>query len=89
MSRKHPSPFCPQYFSGLPCPQRTLYTKPPTVASIRTVHDWAPEISLLKSTLPEMWTSEEAILYRWIDYLRSGEFLQELGFHMNTNRPLQ
>lgn len=36
-----------------------------------------------------MWTSEETILYRWIDYIRSGQFLQELGFDMNNKESLQ
>lgn len=61
----------------------------PSIASIRTIHEWAPEISLIQRTLAEMWTSEETILYRWIDYIRSGQFLQELGFDMNNKESLQ
>ncbi|KJA25944.1 hypothetical protein HYPSUDRAFT_340249 [Hypholoma sublateritium FD-334 SS-4] len=61
----------------------------PHIASIRTVHEWAPDISKLQRVLAEMWTSEETVLYRWIDYILSEEFLQELGFDMTNNRPLQ
>ncbi|KAF8971578.1 hypothetical protein BDZ97DRAFT_1787188 [Flammula alnicola] len=58
---------------------------PPEIASIRATHLWLPEIELLQSTLIEMWQAGEPVLYNWVEYVRTGEFLQKMGLLSSTS----
>lgn len=50
----------------------------PKLLSIRATHLWLPRIRLLNKLMTEMWTEGEGVLYTWVEYLRTGEFLKAL-----------
>jgi E3 ubiquitin-protein ligase RNF14 len=51
---------------------------PPEIVSLRATHMWIPNIEVLQTVLTEMWRVGEQILYNWVEYIRSGEFLQTI-----------
>ncbi|KAF9073752.1 hypothetical protein BDP27DRAFT_1288622 [Rhodocollybia butyracea] len=51
---------------------------PPQLVSIRSTYLWMPYISQLHQLLVDMWQSE-GVLYNWIEFIRSGQFLEKLG----------
>ena len=51
---------------------------PPEIVSLRATHMWIPNIQVLQSALAEMWRIGEQVLYNWVEYIRSGEFLQTI-----------
>ena len=51
---------------------------PPEIVSLRAMHMWIPNIEVLQTALTEMWRIGEQILYNWVEYIRSGEFLQTI-----------
>ncbi|KAH6917635.1 ring finger protein 14 isoform 2 [Coprinopsis sp. MPI-PUGE-AT-0042] len=53
-------------------------TEPPKLLSIRATHLWLPRIGLLNKIMTDMWTEGEGVLYMWVEYLRTGEFMQAL-----------
>ena len=51
---------------------------PPEIVSLRATHMWIPNTQVLQTALTEMWRIGEQVLYNWIEYIRSGEFLQTI-----------
>lgn len=51
---------------------------PPEIVSLRATHMWIPNIEVLQTALTEMWRIGEPVLYNWVEYIRSGEFLQTI-----------
>ena len=51
---------------------------PPDIVSLRATHMWIPNTQVLQTALTEMWRIGEQVLYNWIEYIRSGEFLQTI-----------
>ena len=51
---------------------------PPEIVSLRATHMWIPNIQVLQTALTEMWRIGEQVLYNWVEYIRSGEFLQTI-----------
>lgn len=51
---------------------------PPEIVSLRATHMWIPDIPLLQTALIEMWRIGEQVLYNWVEYIRTGEFLQTI-----------
>jgi hypothetical protein len=51
---------------------------PPEIVSLRAMHMWIPDIEVLQTVLMEMWRIGEQVLYNWVEYIRSGEFLQTI-----------
>ncbi|KAF9259080.1 hypothetical protein L218DRAFT_934086 [Marasmius fiardii PR-910] len=55
----------------------------PSLLSIRATHLWlqADQVVQLQQRLVDMWSEAEGqgVLYTWIEYLHSGEFLEHLG----------
>jgi E3 ubiquitin-protein ligase RNF14 len=51
---------------------------PPEIMSLRATHMWIPNIQLLQTALTEMWQTGEQVLYNWVEYIRTGEFLQTI-----------
>jgi len=49
---------------------------PPVLLSISAAHDWLLDIGLLSAQLLERWEEGETILYTWIEYIHTGEFLR-------------
>lgn len=51
----------------------------PRLTSIRATHLWLTKLTPLQNILTEMWTPGEGILYGWIEFIRTGDFLLSLG----------
>ncbi|KAF8203302.1 hypothetical protein BJ912DRAFT_943537 [Pholiota molesta] len=62
---------------------------PPTIVSIRATNAWLSDTSSLNESLVRMWKPEEAVLYLWIEYMRSGDFLRDLKLFSDDNSFLQ
>ncbi|KAF9042083.1 hypothetical protein BJ165DRAFT_1349187 [Panaeolus papilionaceus] len=58
-------------------PSYPLFT-PPQIVSIRAMHTWLPDVSALNPLLLEMWQKGEGVLYTWMEFIRTGEFLNNL-----------
>ncbi|KIL71079.1 hypothetical protein M378DRAFT_183590 [Amanita muscaria Koide BX008] len=58
---------------------------PPELVSVRAMHFWLPGIPQLRNLLNEMWQPGEGILYNWIEYLRTGEFLKGMELTAKNN----
>ncbi|KAJ7293342.1 hypothetical protein C8J57DRAFT_1268781 [Mycena rebaudengoi] len=52
---------------------------PPEI-SIRSSHIWLPHllVSRLRDTLMQMWQPGDGVLYDWVEFIRSGEFLNSI-----------
>jgi E3 ubiquitin-protein ligase RNF14 len=51
---------------------------PPEIMLLRAMHMWIPNIQALQTALIEMWRTGEQVLYNWVEYIRTGEFLQTI-----------
>ena len=47
----------------------------PQIVSLRAIYSWLPRIPVLHKALLAMWQPGEAILYNWVEYIRTAEFL--------------
>ncbi|KAF9456145.1 hypothetical protein BDZ94DRAFT_1178351 [Collybia nuda] len=66
-------------------PSYPLYS-PPHIASIHANHAWLPhQCPPLRAILMKMWQPGEGVLYNWIEFIRTGEFLYELSFMSATD----
>ncbi|CAA7264695.1 unnamed protein product [Cyclocybe aegerita] len=62
---------------------------PPRINSIRATHVWLPNATLLlHEALVEMWQAGEPVLYNWIEYIRTGEFLAKLNLRSSSHDDL-
>ncbi|KAF8971579.1 hypothetical protein BDZ97DRAFT_1252221 [Flammula alnicola] len=70
-------------------PSYPLYG-PPKITSIRATHGWLPDTIALQTALIEMWQMQESVLYRWVEHVRSGDFLQDMEIvSANDQRTIQ
>ncbi|KAI0639186.1 RWD-domain-containing protein [Trametes polyzona] len=53
---------------------------PPQIRSIHATHSWVPpaRVGGLRERLAGMWEAGEGVLYSWVEWIRSGEFLDAL-----------
>lgn len=52
---------------------------PPQITSVRATHVWLPDVAdSLSSLLLDLWQMGEPSLYSWIEFIRTGEFLEKL-----------
>lgn len=58
---------------------------PPEMASIRATHMWLPHMSRLQMILTEMWQPGEGVLYNWVEFIRTGQFLEALRLTSDLN----
>ncbi|KAF9451772.1 RWD-domain-containing protein [Macrolepiota fuliginosa MF-IS2] len=54
-------------------------TGPPEILSLRAAHLWLSKSAQLQTKLIDQWQSGEPVLYNWIEYIRTGDFLSDLG----------
>lgn len=47
----------------------------PQIISLRATYSWLPKIHDLYKALLAMWQPGEAILYNWVEHIRTAEFL--------------
>lgn len=59
-------------------PSYPLYN-PPELVSIRATHHWMPHIPELQNLLLQMWQAGEGVLYNWVEFIRSGEFIDAVN----------
>jgi len=52
---------------------------PPEIVSLHATHSWLPSILGLQRKLLEKWQEGEGVLYTWVEWIRTGEFLDECG----------
>ena len=52
--------------------------EPAQILSIRVTHFWLPNTTGLLRSLNEMWQPGEGVLYDWVEYLRTGNFLSAM-----------
>jgi len=53
--------------------------EPPQLLSFRAMHLWVPHIRSLNKVLVDLWQPGEGVLYPWVEFVRTGEFLEVLG----------
>ncbi|KAF8895056.1 RWD domain-containing protein [Gymnopilus junonius] len=58
---------------------------PPEITSLRATHLWVPEIERLQGILVNMWQAGEPLLFNWIEYIRTGEFLRKMDLLSTVN----
>ena len=60
---------------------------PPEIVSLRATHIWVPtpNTQVLESTLTKIWQTGEQVLYNWVEYIRTGEFLQGVKLSEDSN----
>jgi len=63
-------------------------SSPPDINSLRASHLWLPEIERLQAALLEMWQAGEPLLYNWVEYIRTGEFLKKLDLLSSENNEI-
>lgn len=69
----------PPLLLQLSLPQGYPTTCPPRILSLRATHSWLSKPLLeLQSKLRGQWQAGEGVLYNWIEYIHTGEFLSEL-----------
>ncbi|KZT06754.1 RWD-domain-containing protein [Laetiporus sulphureus 93-53] len=51
---------------------------PPIITSLHATNSWLPLTLGLQRRLIEMWQDGEGVLYTWVEWIRSGEFLDAL-----------
>ncbi|KIY52890.1 hypothetical protein FISHEDRAFT_34477 [Fistulina hepatica ATCC 64428] len=54
-------------------------SSPPKIISLRATHSWFPHLVELQDALLNMWTPGEGVLEPWVDFIKSGRFLNSLG----------
>jgi E3 ubiquitin-protein ligase RNF14 len=69
----------PPFLLHIALPQSYPLHSPPEIISVRATHIWLPETLGLQVALTDMWQAGEPILYNWVEYIRTGEFLQKMG----------
>ena len=55
----------------------------PEISSFHASGSWIPHIGLVLKSLLQMWHPGEAILYTWVEWIRSAEFLISLQLMHN------
>ncbi|KAF8168223.1 hypothetical protein B0H34DRAFT_815744 [Crassisporium funariophilum] len=53
--------------------------QPPKIIALRTHHSWLTTVNQVKSALLDSWQSGEIVLYTWVEFIRSGQFLRDGG----------
>lgn len=61
---------------------------PPEISSFRASHLWLPDIERLQAALLEMWQAGEPLLYNWVEYIRTGDFLEKMDLLSSTNNEI-
>jgi len=58
---------------------------PPVIQSLHATQSWLPMCLTLQRRLLELWQDGEGVLYSWIEWIRSGEFLEALDMCSEVN----
>ncbi|KAF8971445.1 hypothetical protein BDZ97DRAFT_1786531 [Flammula alnicola] len=70
--------FLPPILIDVYLPKEYPSCQPPQILSISAEAQWFSKEDALRSTLLDSWQRGETILYSWIEFVRSGQFLREL-----------
>lgn len=52
---------------------------PPSISSIHPTHSWLPHVQQLTEILLRAWSAGEGTLCNWVEYIRNGDMLDDLG----------
>ncbi|KAF8168339.1 RWD domain-containing protein [Crassisporium funariophilum] len=52
--------------------------RPPQIISVRASQQWLTRVSELQDLLLQRWQTGEPVLYDWVEYIRTGDFLQTM-----------
>lgn len=55
----------------------------PQITNLRASNLWIPHVSSLEQLLLDMWQPGQGVLYDWVEYIRSGDFLEPLNLVQN------
>lgn len=69
----------PTIMLSITLPEAYPFERPPEIESIRSKYSWIPETSRIYPLLIDKWQAGLGILYDWVEYLRVGSFLTEVG----------
>ena len=59
-------------------PQAYPYVTP-QIRTVHATHSWLPQVgTALRDHLARKWESGEGVLYTWVEWVRTGEFLDDL-----------
>jgi E3 ubiquitin-protein ligase RNF14 len=58
-------------------PEYPLYT-PPRILSIHATSSWIPRVRILQEKLLEKWHAPDGVLYEWVEWIHSSDFLRAL-----------
>jgi len=61
---------------------------PPEITLIRATHVWLPETQTLQAELLNLWQAGEPVLYNWVEFIRTGEFLQKMNLLSSVSSDL-
>jgi hypothetical protein len=62
---------------------------PPRIVSIRATNNWLVNILALQAALSQKWESGESVLYRWVEYVRTGDFFADIDLISSDDVTLQ
>ena len=79
----------PPLLIGMILPPSYPVHSAPRLTSIRTTHLWLTKLTPLQNILTGMWTPGEGVLYDWIEFIRSGDFLPSLGLTCEVSHTIQ
>ncbi|KAI0314981.1 RWD-domain-containing protein [Amylostereum chailletii] len=59
---------------------------PPQILSLHITRTWFLGQTQLRQKLLQMWQPGEGVLYNWVEWLRSAEFLKDMGHFSQVNK---
>lgn len=62
---------------------------PPRIVVIRAKNNWLVNILALQAALSEKWESGESVLYRWVEYVHTGDFFADIDLISSDDVTLQ
>ncbi|KAF8649731.1 hypothetical protein AX16_005503 [Volvariella volvacea WC 439] len=75
----------PSLMMHVKLPERYPIEQPPGLESIRAKHLWLPQPTRLHDALIQQWKPGEGALYDWIEFIRTGGFLEGLGLSTHND----
>nr|VWO96629.1 Uncharacterized protein [Ganoderma boninense] len=75
----------PPILLDISIPQAYPYI-PPQIRTLHATHSWLPQVgSELRDHLTGKWEAGEGVLYTWVEWVRTGEFLDDLHLAVDVD----
>jgi hypothetical protein len=65
-------------------PETYPFSQAPTLVKLRATHDWFVDHNALIERMLAMWQEQEGVLSLWVEYLRSGDFISDIGMEAES-----